>query len=212
VNQKTGKLEVDDVKVHKVPVQEDGVWTQVSATPSRASISTKPIDLSSTNFDGRRSLAAVSFERPTVLYADLVGSTALVDGKNWYFAAEIYKSYLHCVAKLVRNEGGDITSYDGDRLMGVFVGGGQSTSAARCALKIKYAVEHIVNPAIAAGYQNATYRAKHVVGIDTSKIHAARTGVRGDNDLVWVGRAANYAAKLTQLRQGQATWITQEVF
>ena len=24
-----GKLEVDDVKVHKVPVQEDGVWTQV---------------------------------------------------------------------------------------------------------------------------------------------------------------------------------------
>ncbi|MGC2408595.1 MAG: hypothetical protein WA441_00905 [Methyloceanibacter sp.] len=29
VNQKTGKLEVDDVKVHKVPVQEDGIWTQV---------------------------------------------------------------------------------------------------------------------------------------------------------------------------------------
>ena len=29
MNQKTGKLEVDNVKVHKVPVQEDGVWTQV---------------------------------------------------------------------------------------------------------------------------------------------------------------------------------------
>ena len=29
VNQKTGKLEVDNVKVHKIPVQEDGVWTQV---------------------------------------------------------------------------------------------------------------------------------------------------------------------------------------
>ena len=29
VNQKTGKLEVDDVKVHKVQLQEDGVWTQV---------------------------------------------------------------------------------------------------------------------------------------------------------------------------------------
>ena len=28
VNQKTGKLEVDNVKIHKVPVQEDGVWTQ----------------------------------------------------------------------------------------------------------------------------------------------------------------------------------------
>ena len=29
VNQKTGKLQVDNVKVHKVPVQEDGVWRQV---------------------------------------------------------------------------------------------------------------------------------------------------------------------------------------
>ena len=29
VNQKTGKLEVDNVKMHKVPVQEDGIWTQV---------------------------------------------------------------------------------------------------------------------------------------------------------------------------------------
>jgi len=29
VNQKSGKLVVDNVKVHKVPVQEDGVWTQV---------------------------------------------------------------------------------------------------------------------------------------------------------------------------------------
>jgi hypothetical protein len=28
VNQKSGKLEVDNVKIHKVPVQEDGVWTQ----------------------------------------------------------------------------------------------------------------------------------------------------------------------------------------
>ena len=28
VNQKSGKLEVDNVKIHKVPVQEDGIWTQ----------------------------------------------------------------------------------------------------------------------------------------------------------------------------------------
>ena len=29
VNEKTGKLEVNNVKMHKVPVQEDGIWTQV---------------------------------------------------------------------------------------------------------------------------------------------------------------------------------------
>jgi len=29
LTEKDGKLEVDDVKIHKVPVQEDGIWTQV---------------------------------------------------------------------------------------------------------------------------------------------------------------------------------------
>jgi hypothetical protein len=29
LEQKSGKLEVKDVKMHKIPVQEDGVWTQV---------------------------------------------------------------------------------------------------------------------------------------------------------------------------------------
>ena len=28
VDQKSGKLEVKDVKMHKIPVQEDGIWTQ----------------------------------------------------------------------------------------------------------------------------------------------------------------------------------------
>jgi class 3 adenylate cyclase len=155
---------------------------------------------------------AIHFERATVLYADLVASTALVDTTHWFFSAEVYKSYLHCVAKLVRAEGGTITSYDGDRLMGVFIGDSQSTDAARCALKINYAVKNIVTPAIKTQYVSSSYQVKHVVGIDTSQIHVARTGVRGDNDLVWIGRAANYAAKLTQLRLEPATWITKAVF
>jgi len=29
VDEKTGKLKVNDVKIHKVPVKEDGIWTQV---------------------------------------------------------------------------------------------------------------------------------------------------------------------------------------
>ena len=28
VDEKTGRLQVDDVKIHKVPIQEDGIWTQ----------------------------------------------------------------------------------------------------------------------------------------------------------------------------------------
>jgi len=62
---------------------------------------------------------AIEFKRATVLYADLSGSTNLVSTEGWTFAAEIYKTYLYCAARIIRSEGGSITSYDGDRVMGV---------------------------------------------------------------------------------------------
>lgn len=149
----------------------------------------------------------------TVLYADLAESTALVERYKPWFAAEIYKSYLHCATKVIRDEGGVVTSFDGDRVMGVFIGGSKCTSAARSALKINHAVIKIVNEQIAKKYPDNPYVVKQAVGVDTSDLFIARTGIRGSNDLVWVGRAANYAAKLCSLRSGSAaSWITADVF
>jgi class 3 adenylate cyclase len=46
-----------------------------------------------------------------------------------------------------------------------------------------------------------------------SPLFVARTGIRGANDLVWVGRAANIAAKLCSLREGNyASYITNDVY
>lgn len=59
----------------------------------------------------------------------------------------------------------------------------------------------------------ADFNIKQAVGIDTSPLLVARTGIRGANDLVWVGRAANIAAKLCSLREGNyATYITNDVY
>lgn len=147
----------------------------------------------------------------TVLYADLDDSTRLVDTKDPQFAAKIYKCYLVCAARIIQSEGGEITSYDGDRIMAVFIGDSKNTSAARTALKVNFAVQKIINPAIQSQYPNGGYSVKHVVGIDTSDLFVARTGIRGANDFVWVGRAANYAAKLSA-RSGPPTQITSEVY
>ena len=147
----------------------------------------------------------------TVLYADLNGSTNLVDTKKPWFAAEVYKCFLTCAARIIRAEGGEITAYDGDRIMAVYIGGVKNTTAARTALKINHAVTQIINPAIRDHYPRTSYTVRHVVGIDTSSLFVARIGVRGDNDLVWVGRAANYAAKLSD-RKGAPTQITDDVY
>ena len=57
-----------------------------------------------------------------------------------------------------------------------------------------------------------SYELKHTAGIDAGKLFVARTGVRGANDLVWVGRAANHAAKLCAINSEYPTRITTEVF
>lgn len=154
---------------------------------------------------------AKDLETATVLYADLDGSTSMVDGRIWQFSAEIYKTFLRCASQVVRSEGGTITAYDGDRVMAVFTGDSKNTNAVRAAMKIHYAVVKIIQPALDAQYPNSGFKVSHVVGIDTSQLRAARIGVHGDNDVVWVGRAANHAAKLTTL-SGAPTWITKAVY
>lgn len=149
----------------------------------------------------------------TVLYADLADSTGLVNNYKDYFATEIYKAYLICCCRIISNNGGIITAFDGDRVMAVFIGDSKNTLAARCALQMKYAVNYIINPSIKEQYPNTGFRVVHGVGIDTSELFIARTGIRGSNDLVWVGRSANYAAKLCSLRNGEySSYITEEVF
>ncbi len=106
---------------------------------------------------------AVRFDA-TVLYADLADSTKLVDGSPW-FAAEIYKTFLHCAAKIVHSEIGVITAYDGDRIMAIYIGGNKNTAAVRTAMKINYAVHCLSEgdspstPHAAAGKRRAAFRA-----------------------------------------------------
>ena len=154
---------------------------------------------------------AKDLEGATVLYADIDGSTKMVDKCTWSFSAEVYKAYLRCAAQIIRNERGAITAYDGDRVMAVFTGGLKNTNAVRAALKVNYAVEEIIRPAIRNQYSTTDFQLKHVIGIDSSQLRAARIGVHGDNDLVWIGHAANYAAKLCTLSD-KPIWITRAIY
>ncbi len=147
-----------------------------------------------------------------VLYADIADSTVMVDTYKASFCAEVYKAFLHCAAKIVRAEGGEITAYDGDRIMAVFIGDSKNTNAARAALKLNYARGQVINPALKAQYPKTNYEVRHVVAVDSSKLLVARTGIRGANDLVWVGRAANHAAKLAALSPDYPSRITAEVY
>jgi len=96
--------------------------------------------------------------------------------------------------------------------MAVFISDVQTSNAAKCGLQINWAVKNVVNPALKKQYSDSNYVVKQVVGIDTGEVRVARIGIRGGNDLVWIGRAANYAAKLTECRNDYSTWLTETAY
>lgn len=151
----------------------------------------------------------------TMLYADLADSTelAMYDRR---IAAKTFKSFLTCCSKIIRARGGDIRSFDGDRVMGVFIGDSKNTSAAKCALNINYAFLNIIKPKLEAKYNvfaNGTYKLAHCTGIDTSEVLVVRSGIRNNNDLIWVGRSPNIAAKLSAVRSAPYySFVTDTVY
>jgi len=151
-----------------------------------------------------------------LLYADLFHSTELQRQFPNSMVAKIVRAYLSSMTRLISDAAGAVRSFDGDRVMGVFVGGSKNSIAARCALKMNYVVDQILRPKAETQFPSLKTKGfviDHCVGIARSEVFIVRAGVRGDNDLVFVGQAPNIAAKLSELRESPySTWITWSVY
>lgn len=152
----------------------------------------------------------------TYLYADMANSSKIANTFDRRIAAKILKSFLSTITRLIRKYGGTVISFDGDRVLGVFVGGQKNSSAVKCALQIKYVVDQIIKPKFCNKYdgvKNATFSISHGVGIDTGTVLIVRAGARGANDLISIGRGPNLAAKLSDVRQASyKTFISSTVY
>lgn len=147
------------------------------------------------------------------LYADLADSTELAL-KNREIASELCKAYLSGVTKIVRTNGGEIRSFDGDRVMAVFIEGNKHTAAVKSGLQINWFFTNAVRAKFKSFYsiRLKDFSLTQTVGIDRSKVYICRAGIRDNNDLIWVGRAPNIAAKLSGVRFGYSTLITERVY
>lgn len=152
----------------------------------------------------------------TFLYADLAGSSVLAENCPWETTAKIIRAYLTCATRLIKHYNGEIRSFDGDRVMGVFVGGRKNTDAVRCALALNWMVAKVICPTATAKFQSIeknNIKIRHCVGIDTGECRAVRAGIRDNNDLIWIGRPPSFAAKLSDVRSyPYSTWISKKVY
>lgn len=147
--------------------------------------------------DGAKRLEA------TYLYADMADSTLLVKKFPPEIAARIIRSYLRIAVDCIRAKGGHIRSFDGDRVMGIFIGDRRRNNAVEAGLNITWAVERVLNPKLSVLLWDSAdpqWKVGHRTGIDDGETFIVRGGARDNSDLVSVGDAPNIAAKLSGLR------------
>lgn len=147
----------------------------------------------------------------TYLYADMANSTALAQKYDRPVTAKVIRCYLNAASRLIRHYGGEIRSYDGDRVMGIFIGDAKNTQSVRCGLALSWAVRKVIQPKLAAKWTDLDWTMDHGVGVDTGEAMLVRAGVRGHNDLISVGSAPNIAAKLSENRSRSIT-ISKAVY
>ena len=147
--------------------------------------------------DGAKRLEA------TYLYADMADSTLLVKRLPPDIAARIIRAYLRIAVDCIRAKGGHIRSFDGDRVMGIFIGDRRRNNAVEAGLNISWVVEKELNPKLKIflwDSDDPKWQVSHRTGVDDGETFIVRGGARDNSDLVSVGDAPNIAAKLSGLR------------
>ncbi len=139
----------------------------------------------------------------TALFIDLRQSSDITNSFRRQTAAKMLKSYIDGAVRIINDNGGQVRSFNGDGMLALFVGSRQSNDAVKAAMQVKWFVQHVLWPKF-NGYFAANRAARGArlnfsvgCGIDYGDIYAVRVGIRGTNDVAWVGRCTNTAAKLS---------------
>ncbi|MGO6822236.1 adenylate/guanylate cyclase domain-containing protein [Rhizobium ruizarguesonis] len=150
------------------------------------------------------------------LYSDLAGSSKLSETCPWSTTAKIIRAFLDCSTRLIIKHGGHVRSFDGDRVMGVFVGDSKNSNASICGREIHWSVRNIIQPAAAKQFKSISdngIEIRNCSGIDVGDVRAVRSGIRDSNDLIWIGKAASFSAKLSDVREtGFCTYISSRTY
>jgi adenylate cyclase len=127
------------------------------------------------------------------LFFDIRKSSELHSTYGYAKAAKIYQSFCDINVRVIEANDGFVRAFDGDRVMGVFVGSSKNNNAVQAAMQIQWGIRNILNP---------TLKTKIVCGggVDSGEILVTKVGKgrdKNNNDLVWIGKADNYASHLS---------------
>lgn len=135
-----------------------------------------------------------------VLYIDIRRSTELSITHKPQTVAKLYSAFVRAMTKCARHYGGHVRGIIGDRVMVIFDCENCFTNAVDCAIIMNSTAQHVINKHFTRNEVECG------IGIDSGKMLATKTGFRrrgfeqhNYRSLVWLGRPANVASKLTDI-------------
>lgn len=145
----------------------------------------------------------------TVLYVDMRRSTELNLKHRSQTVAKLYSAFVRAMARCAGVYGGEVRGIIGDRVMILFDCVDCFVNAVNTAILINSVCRYVINK---------HFKHNEVVfgiGIDHGSMLATKTGVRRHGSaqqsyrsLVWLGRPANIASKLTDKANKEAEKVT----
>lgn len=142
-----------------------------------------------------------------VLYVDIRGSVKISAERQPKTLAKIYSSFVRTMIECARYYGGHIRNIIGDRVMVVFDKEGCFTNAVDTAILMNSVCSHILNKHI------KSFEFSAGIGIDYGKMLITKAGAirQGDEkefyrSLVWLGKPANIASRLTDLANKKGSY------
>lgn len=148
------------------------------------------------NLDER--FQATKMIETTVLYVDMRRSTQLSLKHRKHTVAKLYSAFVRSMARCAAYFNGEVRGIIGDRVMIIFPPESCFENAVDAAVLINSVCQRIINKHFA--YNEVRFG----IGIDFGRMLATKTGIRrrgsaqqSYRSLVWLGRPANVASKLT---------------
>lgn len=135
-----------------------------------------------------------------VLYIDIRRSTELSIQHKPKTVAKLYSAFVRAMTKCARHYGGHVRGIIGDRVMVIFDCEDCFAKAVDCAILMNGTAKYVINKHFKHNEVECG------IGIDSGRMLVTKTGFRRNGvqranyrNLVWLGRPANVASKLTDI-------------
>lgn len=162
------------------------------------------------NLDGKTQ--ACKLIDTCVLYIDIRRSTELSITYRAKTVAKLYSAFVRAMTKCARHFGGHVRGIIGDRVMVIFDCDDCFRKAVDCAILMNSTAQYVINKHF------TRTEVQCGIGIDTGKMLVTKTGFRRRGyeqhdykNLVWLGRPANVASKLTDIANKPADGLTVDL-